>query len=53
MCEKCNGTGKNVTQPFPGAYKIQPCQCKSCNIQAVNDHMDKIIKKCEQYAANN
>lgn len=27
MCRECNGTGKQHTEVFPGAWQIGPCSC--------------------------
>jgi hypothetical protein len=47
MCPKCHGIGRYLTNPFVGAWKVNPC-CQVSDKSETNTHLDKIIEWCEQ-----
>lgn len=51
-CPKCNGTGTYYTQPFTGAWKVNPCSCKQSmqEGQAQEQRLKNILKKWDEFA---
>jgi hypothetical protein len=48
MCPKCHGTGKYITEPFAGVWKVNPC-CQVSDKSEVGKRLTKIIEWCEQH----
>lgn len=51
MCPKCYGTGRYLTEPITGVWKVNPC-CQIQSRKETEERMNKIIEWCESHERN-
>jgi uncharacterized membrane protein len=45
MCPKCQGTGRYITEPFAGAWKVNPCDCQIYSKEEFNKRIQSLREK--------